>query len=407
MATKAVVNTSTLNAIAAAINAKAGTTGTMTPSEMAAKISAIPSGGSGSWPWSKPDNWPDIREILEADTYDYANKAICLRSAKFARLTNYSSTIEAYRFSDDPSNLSTEQAHTFDRSKDIVIGGERFVWIIVYSDSALDRAFYSQGGTSGTVNPDVLWVYGPDAEVSLSLDFPFLGCPNLQSVTFKTITQTAGYKRLFGDCNSLVEVNADTITVADATQCFENCYSLKKVNAEIDTSGCTVFDSMWRDARSIASIPDFDISNATSMEQIFRGCYALRSYPPNMTFPSGNATMAFYFNFAARSLPDYTDFRNVTSFTSTFNNLIPEMVPETLLCSTDINLNSVNYNVFYKDRFAKFENGEITGGLVYNLNNISEAHTFTIGPTMKGLFSADERTKIATMFTDKGWTLAW
>lgn len=54
---QSVINDSTLTAIADAINAKAGTTGKMLPSAMAAKISAIPSGG-GEWvkqPWFTGD----------------------------------------------------------------------------------------------------------------------------------------------------------------------------------------------------------------------------------------------------------------------------------------------------------------------------------------------------------------
>lgn len=47
MATKCVLNKSTLTGIADAIRAKGGTTETMKPGEMAAKIEAIPSGGDG------------------------------------------------------------------------------------------------------------------------------------------------------------------------------------------------------------------------------------------------------------------------------------------------------------------------------------------------------------------------
>ena len=67
MATKCVVNKSTMSGIADAIRAKGGTTDAMLPSEMAAKIAAIPSGGSGGLDWAKPDDWPAF-DLLDPRT---------------------------------------------------------------------------------------------------------------------------------------------------------------------------------------------------------------------------------------------------------------------------------------------------------------------------------------------------
>ena len=417
-------------------------------SSFPAAIKSIPSGREV---WNKPSAWPDIRPILEADTHQYANKLIALLDADASMPSIALTGGTYYVLSDGYEGVAT--THVWDTSKDIVgTDGRRYHWGIVMSDSALSQIapcnctqYYTK----------VLWSYGPDADVTYTGSYPNLNARFCESVTVGNVSQTSGV-RIFSNMYALKSLKAKSITVVSMQQAFDGDGSLVEIDVGIfNTASCTNFSSAFNQCWSLVEAPLFDSSNATSISNAFNGCASLMRIPSLDTSSCTDLNSVFNGCGSLRDLPDgfspsdacakgriyqscgklhkplsrlvatsadvvifyeassldcmgdYVDLRAVTNFSSMWFSNSFVKTPTTLLVSQSIDISSNFYRPEYKDRFAEFDgNGNIIGGLVYNINTVSGL-TLTVGSTMKGFFTADEQSAIVDAMTAKGWTLSW
>lgn len=413
---------------------------------------AIKSIQGGREAWTKPAAWPDIREILAADTHQYANKLIALLDADASMPSIDLVGGTYYVLSDGYEGGAT--THVWDTSKDIVgADGRRYHWGIVMSDSAL----YAIAPCAGTLyRTKVLWSYGPDADVEYANNnYPNLNMNVCESVTVGNVSQTGG-NRIFSNMYSMKSLTAKSITLGNMQQAFDGDMSLVAIDVgTFDTTNCTNFMSAFNNCAALVEAPLFDSSHATSlrtafnncaslrripsldassctdMGSIFNGCNSLEALPDDFVPPDAcakariyqncynlrkpvsrlvadsDAVVLFYNAVSLDSMGDYVDLRAVTNFNSMFlaNSFVK--VPTTLLVSTSLNISTTFYRAEYKDRFAEFDgNGNLVGGLVYNINEVSGL-TLTVGSTMRGFFSSSEVSTIESAMTAKGWTLSW
>ena len=115
----------------------------------------------------------------------------------------------------------------------------------------------------------------------------------------------------------------------------------------------------------------------------------------------------FYEASSLDCMGDYVDLRAVTNFSAMWSSNAFVKTPTTLLVSQSIDISCNFYRPEYKDRFAEFDgNGNIVGGLVYNINTVSGL-TLTVGSTMRGFFTASEVSAIEAAMSAKGWTVSW
>lgn len=416
------------DAIKAAIEAKNPSVApTDALSSFPASIASIPSGGSGGGAWSKPDDWPDIRAILEADTHQYTNKLIALIDANASKATIAFAGGSYYVLSDGYE--ASGGSHDWDTTKDIAgSDGRRYRWGIVMSDSALTQICPCNGGSFDT---KILWSYGPDASISYAGPYPNYRMKFCQQVVVKSVTQTSG-NRIFSDMDSLVDLKAGSIKVVSMQQAFSGDYNLRDIVVEtFDTQGVSNMQNAFANCVCLTSIPKIDTSSATSMDSMFTGCRALTSLPalfsvpdgcvvnrmyqdcvnlripaPRLVAGSGNG-LIYYQAFLLESMGDYVDLRAITSYSNMLSDNSFVKVPTTLLLSNSLNISSAYYKSAYKDRFAEFDGGgNLIGGLVYNINTASGL-TLTVGSVMRGFFSAAEVSTIEAAMTAKGWTIAW
>lgn len=417
------------DAIKAAIEAKNPSVApTNALSSFPASIASIPSGGSGDGAWSKPDDWPDIRAILEADPHQHTNKLIALIDANSSKDTIALAGGSYYVLSDGYE--ASGGNHDWDTTKDIAgSDGRRYRWGIVMSDSALTQICPCSGGSYDT---KILWSYGPDASISYSVSYPNYKMRFCQQVVVGSVTQTRG-NRPFSDMDSLVELKADSIKVVSMQQAFQGDYNLRNIDVEtFDTKGVSNMSNAFSNCTCLTSIPTIDTSSATTMGSMFNGCRALTRLPSSFYVPDGcvvdrlyqdcvnlhipaprlvagssGTGVIFYNAYSLESMGDYVDLRSITSYSSIFNSNSFVKVPTTLLLSKSLDISSAYYKPAYKDRFAEFDGGgSLIGGLVYNINTVSGL-TLTVGSVMRGFFSASEVSAIEAAMAAKGWTIAW
>lgn len=109
-----------------------------------------------------------------------------------------------------------------------------------------------------------------------------------------------------------------TNSVTNVSNMFNNCTSLEKVTA-FDTSTVTNFSSMFRYS-TIHTIPQFDLSSATSITYMFADCSSVYKLP-KMTLPSTVTNLTYVFRYATKlqEIP-FNNLNHVTTFTSAFEH---------------------------------------------------------------------------------------
>lgn len=148
----------------------------------------------------------------------------------------------------------------------------------------------------------------------------------------------------------------------------------------------------------------------TNTELLFYECKSLVRLPENLKIPSSVTKCDRMFNncFCLEALPDEMDFRNCTDFSETLMNL-QSLIRLPRICKVPKSVSfAASTQVYDRESVAKFVDGAITDGFVYNLNDApTTGLKVTLNAAIKALFSSDEVAAIEAIVNGKGWTLAW
>ena len=122
-------------------------------------------------------------------------------------------------------------------------------------------------------NKALYGVVNKDNVSSYSSNTDFVYCPY-----FDTAGMTSVYQ-MFKDCKSLKSIPLlNTSNVTDMSSMFYCCKSLQSI-PPLDTSNVDYMYSMFYGCSLLQSIPLLNTSNVTSMEQMFYRCRSLKSIP--------------------------------------------------------------------------------------------------------------------------------
>lgn len=241
------------SAIADAIRAKNGTETTYKPSDMAAAITAIPSGGgSGGEDWVRPSEWFDIKSLFEAESDDwvgayllYDGKIFLDQSVIYFNGIDTGSTIEIYTISDDGS-LTLIDTITSDSFWKAIIGQQFYVVKVtgsntLYINNTSQNTYdplveaYLQGIKCGFQHKTVQHIVIKN-ETNKTLNNKFSNCRALQKVEFINCdySNVSGVSNTFSYCPLIKDIDmTDTqINLSDVSSddtMFSSCYSLQTI----------------------------------------------------------------------------------------------------------------------------------------------------------------------------------
>lgn len=235
----------------------------------------------------------------------------------------------------------------------------------------------------------------------------FNGCYSLKTIPSIDTSNVVNMSQAFLNCHNLVSIpNIDTSNVVNMSNAFNNCCNLISI-PNLDTSAVTNMESIFNGCNSLQRLPEsFVIKDGCVVNRIYQYCRNLHVPASRLVAGEGNGVI-YYDAMSLESMGDYVDLRALTSYNVLLSGNSFVKTPTTLLLSFSLNISSSYYRAEYKDRFAEFDgNGNLIGGLVYNINTVSGL-TLTVGSTMKGFFTADEQTAIVDAMSAKGWTLSW
>lgn len=121
---------------------------------------------------------------------------------------------------------------------------------------------------------------------------------------------------------------------------------------------------------------------------MFAGCGNLRTVGQGFCL-SAATKVDDTFQYCAKlyTLPDVLDLRKVQGSLSSFFTYMTSLhnCPTTLLANESIDMSTCLD--IDPERFAKFENDVIVGGLVYNINTVSATRTFKINSNLKSSYT--------------------
>lgn len=383
MATKAVVNNATLDAIATAINTKAGTTGTMKPSEMAAKIAAIQIGR-----WMPPTGWPDLWKI---DKHGYDYMVAYLFKADDEYPTFEMSGGLKYVTSD--GYYGDGGTHTWDETKDIVVGNERYRWAAILTNSDTVNLSSTQVSYNNT-----LWLSAVGVNIrsiARSGIGIFYGARILRCIEAKGIYNIGNNSYGdFRDTNSLERADISLYST-----CVGNSYA-QWINTGINRADFTI---MWRGDKTGSGLLG-GLNNSIRIKRV------------EIVGPSNNFDK-WYNATGLKFMPEEYICMNQINGGNVDYRLNPYATPRVFNTNVSFMFGATSYLAEFKYLFARFIDGNLVDGLAFNMNEVDSSLglTATISAKIKGFFTApndpadgtSEQEKIEAAFNAKGWTLAW
>lgn len=268
-------------------------------------IASIPTGGGD---WQKPDDWPDIEQILANDVTPQAaiNAGAAYKWIMLCKpgypgngvsvYTFSSGTAVYFRISDGSSTV--EQAASDSLTITPFDSGVPF-WIIVYTADVITRCPLPYFLPYTIVGP--LWVHAPDHTFEDRSH-------NMQSwlsirrfCADKIVAYT--YDCFFMGCQSLVSVDVKNGLWAGSTSknAFQQAFSstkLSKLPNLTITSVATTFNGMFQNCTLLTDIDisDWDLSSATTFASTFSGCVSLTSLNLKGMVSSGVTSLYYMFN---------------------------------------------------------------------------------------------------------------
>lgn len=282
---------------------------------------------------------------------------------------------------------------------------------------------------------DLKTLYGTlDTKTVTIAKFFFTNCSKLVAITEDTnFTNVTDAESMFEKCVSLPGVpDVFSSRVQNATRMFADCMSLEKIPSSLTGANMTVTENMFLNNVKLSEVPrTFSIPKCTNAKEMFSGCFNLTTIDDNFKttllqnasrmfagcgnlrtigtgFTLQNATdVTDMLLYCAKlyTLPDTLDLRKVTEGLDTLFQYTTSLhnIPTTLLANGNINLSYSND--IDPEKFAKFEDGVLTGGLVYNINQVSTARTFKIHSELKAKYSTDQWNKITAAMSAKNWSI--
>lgn len=330
--------------------------------------------------WKKPDAWPNIHQIIEADTeagYTYKYIYLMADDAVSSTFTVTAANV-AFKLSDGPTLITSTTTHTWNAANDIA--GTR--WVIVYTAAE----------AATVVLPfEVLWLDG-----------------------WNTLMGPSGYR----DKSRLRCIDGVFNTNFSGTQCaemFSWCASLVSIPEVLNLTSCTSAYRIFYVCGALTAVPDvLDISSCNTAAGLFSSCNSLLAVPSILDFTAcTTVTMAFYSCAALTSLPSVLNLAACTTTLNTFNTCLsllnaPTDITVALASDALVTLNFAQSTHLRKASVCTFDGGgAVNGGLVFSLDTVTTARALTLNATVKALFSGTEQTAVANYVTSKNWTLTW
>lgn len=389
-------------------------------------IASIPTGG-GEW-WLDPD-WPDIRTVAANDVNaDYQYKIIILYRSVSAPIA-WACGGAAYKFSDGHYEVgSTVTYANTDQSE--------YSWVIVYSNSQTIR-FYANFSSNAIsyigrwlhADGDTIWSGGVVAnscalrvitgnhhkygggEGSSQAYVSFLAyCEKLVGSPYDGYFQQFGGNAMLQEVGEVVLPDSGTISFE---QMFASCYSLKALpQMRYNGSTGTNFHYFCYKCFSLVDMSGLDSrifgTGTKSFANFVYDCYNLQNFFGTFDFSICSRTDGFFYNCVAlRKVPDVINLTNSTNIANMFTGCYSVTnLPTHLMSNLSVSFADLK-SVDSGDYLATFDsNGEIDGGMVYNLNTPSTACTLTLNAVMVDYFTAEQRAKITAALSAKNWTLS-
>lgn len=341
-------------AIDEAIVAKGGTTtGGLT--NAAAAIEALPSGVKYG-EWTPPSDWPDIRKILEdnwpANT-DY--DAACIYLLTGAKISNsvFGGTVTRIVNSDGVVNTENNNDAFVD------IRETELRWVAKYG-------YHDQIKIVNAIKRGTLWAH------FVNVDFNDVNSTYVLSDVYNIVSYTGtvnvNYSGNFPlrPCAALENIFEIRIADGITTKVDLSITNIKSLVGKLDFSRLNDISKCFQ-INGLIELPDvLDLSNCENCTGAFHSVYRLQKFPTHLT-ANGNHSLAISFP-------------------------------------------NIDY-IVDKSTFADFDaEGNLTGGLAYNINDLSTSPsppTLTLSSRFKSRFSASEQTTIVNQFVSRGWSLSW
>ena len=139
----------------------------------------------------------------------------------------------------------------------------------------------------------------------------------LKEDTLKAFLDVRQCDQLFKDCRSLTTIpQLDTSNVTNMSATFQNCSSLTTI-PQLVTSNVTRMDNMFNGCTSLTTIPQLDTSNVTNMSNMFYGCSSLTTIPQLDMSNATNINRIFYNCSSLTAIPQL-DTSNATNMGAMF-----------------------------------------------------------------------------------------
>lgn len=378
------------DAIKAAIEARSPTVApTNALSSFPASIASIPSGGG----WQKPPEWPDLHELLR--TYPSQDPSqvntiavlLDLRGVTSVRIDGGSHRAQAFRYSDDPQVVHTDNRayiHTFS-------GSPSLGWCIVYSSNPISiqmrtdlYGYLGMDGTgAGSYNGLALWIITiGDAEM-------YGESSSVQCIESDTLTLSQG--KYAQQRAKQMQIFPGATTGTNANYLFQNNTALTEVGvSEFDVTDVTTFEGMFTYCSAISKLDTskWDMSSAINVNKIFENCFNLTSVDMSGWDLSSITTMSNSF-YQCVSLRTIIGGKSVSSDGSINGS--------TEFWGKGPNANfALNYSIWLDQDSLLF--------LMYWLPDLSgsTARTLNLGSANLSKLTADEK----AIATAKNWTLS-
>ena len=334
--------TDKLTAIADAIRAKDGTTGTMTLAEMPGKIAAIQTGGGGSSSASPKD----------VNFYDYDGTIVASYSLSEAQsltvlpdgpthdgltFQGWNYTLEKVKAFTRPMNVGAMYITDDGKTRlHIRIAAEGRMNVPLYISQTVANGVTIDWGDgsatqtlAGTGDVNTTHTYASIGDYTITLN-PVDGCTlgfGAGSSSYCVLGSTGNNGKVY--CNMLQAVNIGKNVTSIGTYAFYNCYSLASIT--IPDGVTSTNKSAFQNCHSLASItiPDgvtsigsyafyncYSLASVTISDSVtsidtyaFQNCYSLAS----ITIPDGVTSIGTYAFYNCYSLASITIPESVTS----------------------------------------------------------------------------------------------
>jgi surface protein len=269
---------------------------------------------AGTDEWERPDDWLAMPSVTSTDDTFVGLHTVFASGSNFV----------AFRFTTDTGDYQVDWG---DGNVDVVASNTDAQHQYDFTNVALDGTLTSEGYKQAiiTVTPvsgelrtaNFQRRYPTTPTISISYITGFLDCilsmPNANT----------GQSIIFGGTTTPHRLcqRVDIKTIGNATSMlnmFIGCFSLQSLPL-FDTSNVTNMSSMFEACRSLQTIPFFNTSNVTNMSSMFEVCYSLQTIPHLDTSSATSMTELFNGCRSLQTIP-LIDTSNITNMLRFFSD---------------------------------------------------------------------------------------